>query len=414
MPAGLPGSPRQAKLRAPFDEKTMLLPDDPARAFMPYPAVPVPNAPGGPLAGLTFAVKDLFDVAGYRTGCGNPVKLAQSPVAARHAPPVLALLDAGARFVGKAHTEELAWSLYGTNAHFGTPLNPAAPDRVPGGSSSGSASAVAAGLCDIALGSDTGGSVRAPASFCGLYGLRPTFGAITLDACMPLAPTFDTCGFFARDLATFGRMASVLLPADTADLSTPHLMVAADLFARLPAASHAALAPRLASIAAISGEPAPALVYPDPQGPIYDAFRVLQSYEVYQSHGAWFEQQKPVLGPPIAGRFAYARTLTEAQAAEARLVRTRFAEGFRALLGTRGVLISPAVQGPAPRLDDSAQVLDAYRHEAMAFLCPAGLSGLPQLVVPAGTVDGAPLGLSLIGPAGSDRQLIALAARLGL
>ncbi len=392
----------------------MLLPQDPARAFMPYPPVPVANTPDGPLAGLSFAVKDLFDVAGYRTGCGNPVKLAQSAVASRHAPPVQALLDAGARFVGKAHTEELAWSLYGTNAHFGTPLNPAAPDRVPGGSSSGSASAVAAGLCDIALGSDTGGSVRAPASFCGLYGLRPTFGAIALDDCMPLAPSFDTCGFFARDLATFGRMASVLLPADAADLSTPHLMVAADLFARLPANSRAVLAARLAAIAAISGEPAPAVVYPGAQAPIYDAFRKLQSHEIYQVHGAWFEQQKPVLGSPIAERFAYARTVTDVQAAEARAIRTSFAEGFRALLGTRGVLVSPVVHGPAPRLDDSAQALDAYRHEAMAFLCPAGLSGLPQLVAPAGLVEGAPIGLSLIGPAGSDRQLIALAARLGL
>ncbi|MCZ8261853.1 MAG: amidase [Beijerinckiaceae bacterium] len=392
----------------------MLLSQDPARAFMPYPPVPVANVPEGPLSGLTFAVKDLFDVAGYRTGCGNPVRLAQSAVASRHAPPVQALLDAGARFVGKAHTEELAWSLYGTNAHFGTPLNPAAPDRVPGGSSSGSASAVAAGLCDIALGSDTGGSVRAPASFCGLYGLRPTFGAIALDACMPLAPSFDTCGFFARDLATFGRMASVLLPADTADLSSAHLMIASDLFARLPANSRTVLAARLAAIAAISGEPAPAVVYPGAQAPIYDAFRKLQSHEIYQVHGAWFEQQKPVLGPPIAERFAYARTVTDVQAAEARAIRTGFAEGFRALLGTRGVLVSPVVHGPAPRLDDSAQALDAYRHEAMAFLCPAGLSGLPQLVVPAGMVEGAPIGLSLIGPAGSDRQLIALAARLGL
>lgn len=392
----------------------MLLETDPAHAFMPYPAVPVANSPSGALAGLTFGVKDLFDVAGYRTGCGNPVKLAQSPVASVSAPPVQALLDAGARFVGKAHTEELAWSLYGTNAHFGTPLNKAAPDRVPGGSSSGSASAVAAGLCDVALGSDTGGSVRAPASFCGLYGLRPTFGAISLDACMPLASSFDTCGFFARDIATFGRVGSVLLPADSADLGTPHMMIAADLFARLPEASRLALAAKLEAITRIAGTLAPAIVYPEAQGPIYDAFRKLQSYEIWQAHGAWYEEQRPVLGPPIAERFAYARTVSDAQAAESREIRARFATGFRALVGARGVLVSPVVHGPAPRLNDSAAVLDAYRHEAMAFLCPAGMSGLPQLVVPAGTVDGAPIGLSLIGPAGSDRQLVALAARLGL
>ena len=392
----------------------MLLDQDPAHAFMPYPPVAVSHAAEGPLTGLSFAVKDLYDVAGYRTGCGNPVKLAQSAVAETNAPPVQALLDAGARFVGKAHTEELAWSLYGTNAHFGTPLNPAAPDRVPGGSSSGSASAVAAGLCDVALGSDTGGSVRAPASFCGLYGLRPSFGAISLEACMPLAGTFDTCGFFTRDITTFARVGAVLLPADTADLGTPRLMVASDLFARLSPAAREALAPALAEIARISGELAPATVYPEPQGPIYDAFRKLQSYEIYQAHGAWFEEQRPVLGPPIAERFAYARTVTAMQVEEAKAIRMRFAAAFRSLLGAHGVLISPAVHGPAPRLDDSTAALDAYRHEAMAYLCPAGLSGLPQLVVPAGRVDGAPIGLSLIGPAGSDQQLIALAARLGL
>jgi amidase len=392
----------------------MLLDRDPAHAFMPYPPVPVANAAQGLLSGLTFGVKDLFDVAGYRTGCGNPVKLAQSPVANAHAPPVQALLDAGARFIGKAHTEELAWSLYGTNAHFGTPLNPAAPDRVPGGSSSGSASAVAAGLCDFALGSDTGGSVRAPASFCGLYGLRPTHGAISLDACMPLAASFDTCGYFARDLGTFGQVGAVLLPADTADLSSPHLMVAGDLFARLPTESREALAGVLGKITSIAGDLASATVYGEAQGPIYDAFRVLQSWEIYQAHGAWHEDQRPVLGAPIAERFAYAKTLTSAQAEAAQAVRARYAASFRALIGTRGVLVSPAVHGAAPRLTDSAAALDAYRHEAMAFLCPAGLSGLPQLVVPAGLVNGAPLGLSLIGPAGSDRQLIALAARLGL
>ncbi len=180
----------------------MLLGNDPARAFMPYPAVAVEGAAAGPLQSLTFGVKDLYDVAGYRTACGNPVKLAESPVAAISAPPVQALLDAGALFVGKTHTEELAWSLYGTNAHFGTPLNPAAPDRQRAGR-------VVVGVCERG-----GGAVvrhrarprhrrlRARPRACGLYGLRPTHGAISLARCMLLAPSFDTCGFFARDALT--------------------------------------------------------------------------------------------------------------------------------------------------------------------------------------------------------------------
>src|SRR6218665_673770 len=196
----------------------MLLKSDPVRAFMPYPAVAVENASEGPLSGLTLAVKDLFDVKGYRTGCGCPTKLAESEVKTVTAPAVQRLLDAGARFVGKTHTDELAWSMYGMNAHFGTPVNVAAPDRIPGGSSSGSAAAVAAGLADIALGTDTGGSVRAPASFCGLWGLRPTHGRISLEGCMELCASFDTAGFFARDAGTLALTGAVLLDDDTVAL----------------------------------------------------------------------------------------------------------------------------------------------------------------------------------------------------
>ncbi|HEX2013282.1 MAG TPA: amidase family protein, partial [Roseateles sp.] len=144
---------------------------DPARAFVPYPEAPVPHADAGTLAGLSFAVKDLFDVAGYPTGGGSPIVLARSGIKTQTAPTVRQLLDAGARFVGKTVTDELAFSMNGNNAHFGAPINGAAPERISGGSSSGSASAVSSGLCDFALGTDTGGSVRAPASHCGLYGL---------------------------------------------------------------------------------------------------------------------------------------------------------------------------------------------------------------------------------------------------
>jgi amidase len=138
---------------------------------MPYPRVPVPHAPTGPLAGLTFGVKDLLHVAGYPTSGGQPLLLALLGVQDRTAPTVQKLLDAGARFAGKTITDELAFSMNGQNAHFGSPVNGGAPDRISGGSSSGSAAAVSNRLCDFALGTDTGGSVRAPASHCGLVGI---------------------------------------------------------------------------------------------------------------------------------------------------------------------------------------------------------------------------------------------------
>lgn len=388
----------------------MLLGHDPAHAFMPYPAVAVDGAAAGPLQSLTFGVKDLYDVAGYRTACGNPVKLAQSPVAEISAPAVQALLDAGALFVGKTHTEELAWSLYGTNAHFGTPLNPAAPDRVPGGSSSGSASAVAARLCDLALGSDTGGSVRAPASFCGLYGLRPTHGAISLGRCMPLAPSFDTCGFFARNAETLRQIGDVLLPRQS--VAATRVMIAEDLFARLPEAARAALAPAVARIQAALGKATPAKVYDRPVADVYDAFRFLQSHEIYAIHGRWIEDSKPVLGAPIAERFVFARNVGDAQVVAARALRESFAAQLRALYADGGLMIAPVLHGPAPKLDTPADALDAYRHEAMAYLCPAGMAGLPQLVMPAGLVDGAPLGISLLAAPGGDRALLDAAVKI--
>ena len=191
---------------------------DHARAFMPYPDAAVAHAATGPLAGLSFGVKDLFDVAGYPTSGGQPFVLAMSGIKTETAPTVQRLLDAGARFAGKTITDELAFSMNGQNAHFGSPLNGAAPDRISGGSSSGSASAVSNKLCDFALGSDTGGSVRAPANHCGLVGLRPTHGRISLKGVMDLAPSLDTCGWFTRDVPTFARVADVLLGADPAPL----------------------------------------------------------------------------------------------------------------------------------------------------------------------------------------------------
>src|SRR5918998_457869 len=232
----------------------MLLDADPARAFLPYPPVEVANAPSGPLAGLTFAAKDLFDVAGYPTGGGSPHVLAMSGVKSRTCPTVQKLLDAGARLVGKTHTDELAFSLNGKNAHFGTPVNGAAPDRIPGGSSSGSAAAVSNGLCDFALGTDTGGSVRAPANHCGLFGIRPTHGRVSLELCHDLAPSYDTCGFVARASDIFARVSAVMLGEDPSPLpEAPRLLLAADAFAMIDSEVRAALAPVVKDIEAVLG-----------------------------------------------------------------------------------------------------------------------------------------------------------------
>ncbi|MET0363735.1 MAG: amidase [Sphingobium sp.] len=388
----------------------MTAPLDPSGAFLPYPSVPVAHAPDGPLSGLRLAVKDLLDVAGYPTGGGHPLMLAMHPRAETHAEAVARLLDAGCTFVGKTHTDELAWSLFGANPHFGTPRNPAARDRLPGGSSSGSAVAVAAGLADVALGTDTGGSVRVPASFCGLWGIRPTHGRVTLNGALPLAPGFDTCGWFARDAATLARLAPHLLDGAPSPVPTPRLLVARDMLARCDTATQALVA---AALARLPEQPEAVDIYAAPVEHLAAAFATLQATEALAVHGDWIAERQPVLSPTVAARFARAATITEAQVADAAALRHSYAHSLADRLGPDAMVIAPAVPGEAPLLDISGTAADDMRGRMIDLLCVAGLTGRPQIAFPLGHgPHGAPIGLSLIGAPGSDERLIDAATRL--
>ncbi|WP_295545735.1 amidase [uncultured Pseudacidovorax sp.] len=386
---------------------------DPAHAFVPYPDTPVAHAATGPLSGLTFGVKDLFDVAGYPTGGGSPIVLAMSGIKTRTAPTVQKLLDAGAVFAGKTVTDELAFSMNGDNAHFGAPVNGAVPERISGGSSSGSASAVSNRLCDFALGTDTGGSVRAPANHCGLFGLRPTHGRVSLEGALDLAPSLDTCGWFARDIGTFARVADVLLGADPAPLpAAPRLLRPTDLWALATAEAADALQPALAQVEAALGTASPVEAALEGFDALYWHFRHIQGREAWMTDGPLIERFAPPLGPGVKERFAFSRGVTDAQVAEAQAFRTRFRAHLAALLGQDGVLVMPTMPDIAPLRSDPDSALEDYRNRSIRLLCLAGLAGFPQLSLPLARRDDAPLGLSLLGPAGSDRSLIALAERL--
>jgi amidase len=386
---------------------------DPAHAFVPYPDAPVARASTGPLADLSFAAKDLFDVAGYPTGGGNPIVLAMSGIKTRTAPTVQKLLDAGARFAGKTVTDELAFSMNGNNAHFGAPINRGAPLRITGGSSSGSASAVSSSLCDFALGTDTGGSVRAPANHCGLYGLRPTHGRVSLEGALDLAPSFDTCGWFARDIGTFARVADVLLGADAAALpERVRLLRPDDVWALAVPAAVEALKGVADRVQSLLGPAKGTTVALESFDAMYWNFRYLQSREAWLTDGPLIERYAPPLGPGVAERFAWSREVTDAQVAAGRTFRTAFRSHLAALLGNDGMLLMPTMPDIAPLRSDSEASLEDFRNRAIRLLCIAGLAGFPQLSMPLATRDGAPLGMSLLGPAGSDRSLIALAERI--
>jgi amidase len=391
----------------------MLLKTDPVNAFLPYDAVEPPAAATGPLKGLTFAVKDIYHVAGYPTGGGSPIKAAESPIHTENAPIVDAMLKAGARFVGKTQTDELTFSMNGQNKHFPEPVNMRAEGRITGGSSSGSAAAVAAGLCDFALGSDTGGSVRAPASYCGLFGIRPTHGRVSLARAMPLAPSFDTAGYFADKAVVFGKVAAVFLGEDPGAFDLKRLIRAEDAFARtMSEREREALAPAVTKVEALLGPAAPVTVAAEGLEDWYWTFRRLQAVEAWKAHGAWIEDRDPDMTPGVRERFEFGREISREDRRLAEEKRKRQRARVEEIVGADGVLMLPTTPAVAPKRDLSGDALQAYRERALSILCISGLSGLPQVTMPLATLDGFPLGLSLIGPRGADRALIALALRI--
>src|SRR5215212_4641615 len=262
-------------------------------AFVPGQRFRIAGRRDGPLAGLSFASKDLFDVAGHPTGGGNEDWAKTHPVPERHAWAVQTLLDAGADLIGKTITDEVSLGILGENPFYGTPTNPRAPGHVPGGSSSGSAAAVAAGICDTALGTDTGGSVRVPASFCGLYGIRPTHGRIDTTGMLPQAPTSDTTGWFARDAATFARVSSVMLGEEIAHALPTSLVIAVDTFGFADAAVAKALHPMVTRLAALIGHSREDIMAPQGLSVWARAQRSLQPIEAWNTFKPWLDERNP-------------------------------------------------------------------------------------------------------------------------
>jgi amidase len=387
---------------------------DPLNAFVPHGCPPIEGAARGPLAGLGFAVKDIFDIAGYVTGCGNPDWFRTHAPARETAPVVLQLVDAGARMVGKTITEELAYSLQGENVHYGTPVNPACPDRIPGGSSSGSASAVAGGAADFALGSDTGGSVRVPAALCGIYGIRPSHGRISLAGVMPLAPSFDTVGWFARDAGMLKRVGEVLLGPDPAEVAPRRLYLMADGFALADEPVREALEPALAALEGMLGKAEPVAPGEGEGGleALMLRFRTLQAREIWAQHGAWIEATKPRFGPEIAARFAWAKTAASAEPGDEALRRERFSLRMARLLAGGGVLALPTAPAPAPLKGLAGEATQRFRDRTLSLTCVAGMARLPQVSLPAGRAEGCPVGISLVMARGLDGALLTLAERL--
>lgn len=378
--------------------------------FVPEQSVHITGAPNGPLSGLTFAAKDLFDVAGFPTGGGNPDWPAD-PVPAQHAWMVKQLLDAGANLIGKTVTDEVSLGILGDSAFFGTPLNPAAPDRVPGGSSSGSASAVAGGLCDLAIGTDTGGSVRVPASFCGLYGLRPTHGRLKLTGMMPQAPSSDTPGWFARDAEVFSRVAEVILNEALPQTLPTKLIIAVDAFGIADKNVRSALQPLVKKLSALVGDARDETMAPPGLSVWARAQRTLQPYEAWLTFKDWLDSN-PRMAFGVARNLVLGSMIPDSERQWAARMREDARARMGYLLDEHTIICMPTTPFPAPHkgLSMSAQ---APLRDRIACLCShGGLTGVCQLSIPGALVEGAPVGLSLVGSPGNDAAVVALARAL--
>lgn len=382
-------------------------------AFVAHCDKTIAGQEDGLLENLAFAVKDIIDVAGCRTGCGNPDWLRTHGPAERSAPVVEKLIAAGATMAGKTVTEEMAYSLIGENAHYGAPVNVNAPGRVAGGSSSGSAAAVAAEDVHFALGSDTGGSVRIPASFCGIYGLRPTHGRIPLEGIMPLAASYDTIGWFARDPAVMSGVAHVLFDDWQEPEILTRLYVPEDVWALAGEVVQAALAPALERLEALVGPQRTAMIGDDNGLEAQAAaYMVLQGREAWETHREWVETENPAFGPGIAERFEMIAKIDDADVARWTAWRADFAGQLCDVIGEGAVMAIPTAPDIAPLRGQKQDDLVDLRKRILLMTGAAGHAGLPQISIPAGTVDGCPVGFSIVGRRGGDEVLLDLARRM--
>ena len=385
---------------------------DPLDAFCKDTEAYVPGRIGGTLARLTFAAKDIFDVAGHVTGGGNPDWKATHLPADRNAWAVQTLVNAGADMVGKTVTDELTRGLLGENAHYGTPINSKALERVPGGSSSGSAAAVAGGLVDFALGSDTGGSVRIPASFCGLYGLRPTHGRIPLSGILMQAPSYDTIGWFARDASTYARVAEVLFQSQVPDASPSRLIIAQDAFEEADQDVSEVLLPLAEKIAAMAGSSTTQRLAPNGLAEWASQQNVLQSKEAWDSVKDWIDQVNPRFSFWVSERYTFAVSLTDAQLNEAAKARDAVRARMDDVFAGGGFVCLPTAPCPAPFRGQSTSSKREVLSRIIRLTCIAGATGRPQLNLPLGEVNGLPVGISIMGDHGSDEELIGFARRI--
>ncbi|KAK7328149.1 hypothetical protein VNO77_22245 [Canavalia gladiata] len=384
------------------------------------------------LSALTFAVKDIFDVKGYVTGFGNPDWKRTHEEAAETAIVINTLLSNGATFVGKTVMDEFSFGISGENKFYGTPTNPHMPSCIPGGSSSGSAVAVAAGLVDFAIGTDTTGCVRIPAAFCGILGFRPSHGIISTMGVLPNAQSLDTVGWFARDPSVLHRVGLVLLQLNLVEHKrTRRIIFADDLFQLSKVPSQKTVYIICKAIEKMSGYQSPnhmnlcqyiasnvsslkgfrkQLTHPKNGLSVLKALTSvmlsLQGYEFKTNHEEWVNSVKPRLGRGVSGCVNAAMNTTHGDIKTLYKVRHEMLGAFQSLLKDDGILVIPTVADDPLKLNLEKGFSSEFHDRAFALSSIASISGCCQVAIPLGYHSDYCLSVSFISAHGADKFLL--------
>ncbi len=362
----------------------------------------------GPLSGLQFAVSDLIDIEERPTGCGNPDWLEERPPAACNALCVDIILSSGGQCIGKTKADEFTFSLLGENSFSGTPLNPRAPERVPGGSSSGAASAVACGLVQFAISLDSGAATQVSANNCGLYGWRPRHGTVPMAGVLPIAPSFDTIGVVASTAASLGPVAELL----SSVIETPKLKGDVEIFALTDAwamvdksiedAMKSALAKLEQSAARKVSELSLKRICSEDSGndlhSWYQTYLQLYCMESWSSIGTWIESKRPELGAEAKVNVHRARLTDRSESAKYFRKRETYSRAINEFLGDKKIICIPSCSELAPSKGFIASKNDPgdYYPTMLSLASISAVGRLAELTVPLGEQNGVPIGLSLL------------------
>ena len=358
----------------------------------------------GPLSDLTFVVKDMCEIKGFKSSCGNPDFYEKCLPADDFAPFLKDILNKGATLKGITICDEFFYSLIGENGHYGTPANLNAPGCVPGGSSSGSAAALTTDLYDFSIGSDTGGSVRVPASFCGLLGIRPTHNRINTKGVYPMAPTFDTIGWFAKDVNTFKKVGfSILNQDDKTKTSFKDFVIAEDI---LELANSDIINLFNNYINNSFPEIKKIRLSKHNKDVIADNFRILQGGEIVENVIPWILKNKPKISPEINNRIEMAIKITKDEINQAVKFRENLKKEIELTLPEGLIALFPTTPFSSPKCGQSDEQLSSYRKKLMEFTSIAGMTSRPQISIPKFKDNTGPIGISLLGWRYSDEVLL--------